>query len=137
MSGVMDVGQRDACVPRKSGKSRRRTPKARLTMIKLLYVPKELRRDNMRDQMRFDVIVRIVEFALVLLVVLLIVTYAQKKTKKGVDNVSGLRETVSMSAGNEITPPGTGRVTLHDERVLLTQHSQTEPCPASNHREKL
>ena len=101
-------------------------------MIKLLYVPKELRRDNMRDQMRFDVIVRIIEFALVLLVVLLIVTYAQKKTKKGVDNVSGLRETVSMSAGNEITPPGTGRVTHHDERVLLTQHSQTEPCPASN-----
>jgi len=71
-------------------------------MIKLLYVPKELRRDNMRDQMRFDVIVRIIEFALVLLVALLIVIYAQKKTKKGVDNEVGKIETIGMSAGNEI-----------------------------------
>ena len=71
-------------------------------MLNIPYVPKELRRDNMRDQMRFDVIVRIIEFALVLLVVLLIVTYAQKKTKKGVDNEVGKIETIGMSAGNEI-----------------------------------
>ena len=99
-------------------------------MLNIPYVPKELRRDNMRDQMRFDVIVRIIEFALVLLVVLLIVTYAQKKSKKSVDNVSGLRETVSMSAGNEINEPGTGRVTYHE--MLADTTLKTEPCPASN-----
>lgn len=52
------------------------------------------------------------------------------------DNEVGLSKTVIMSAriiyyaqATESTP-GTGRVTL-TTRVLLTQHSQTEPCPAS------